>query len=48
MNEINILIVEDEKTISDIVKNYLIKDGYQVFQAFDGVKALEIFRSCDT
>ena len=43
MNEINILIVEDEKTISDIVKNYLIKDGYQVFQAFDGVKALEIF-----
>lgn len=43
MKDINILIVEDEKTISDIVKNYLIKDGYQVFQAFDGVKSLEIF-----
>ena len=43
MNEIKILIVEDEKTISDIVKNYLIKDNYVVFQAYDGKEALEIF-----
>lgn len=43
MNNISILIVEDEKSISDIVKNYLIRDGYNVFQAFDGLEALKIF-----
>ncbi len=43
MNDISILIVEDEKSISDIVKNYLIRDGYNVFQAFDGLEALKIF-----
>lgn len=32
MNDISILIVEDEKSISDIVKNYLQKDGYKVFR----------------
>ena len=42
MNDISILIVEDEKSISDIVKNYLIRDGYNVFQAFDGLEALKI------
>ena len=43
MNDINILIVEDEKSISDIVKSYLTRDGYNVFQAFDGLEALKIF-----
>lgn len=43
MNDISILIVEDERSISDIVKNYLIRDGYNVFQAFDGLEALKIF-----
>lgn len=45
MNDISILIVEDEKSISDIVKNYLIRDGYNVFQAFDGLEALKIFNN---
>ncbi|WP_297788796.1 response regulator transcription factor [uncultured Anaerococcus sp.] len=43
MNDISILIVEDEKSISDIVKKYLQKDGYKVFQAFDGQQALDLF-----
>ncbi|WP_130818883.1 response regulator transcription factor [Anaerococcus vaginimassiliensis] len=47
MNDISILIVEDEKSISDIVKNYLIRDGYNVFQAFDGLEALKIFDNED-
>ena len=47
MNNISILIVEDEKSISDIVKNYLIRDGYNVFQAFDGLEALKIFDNED-
>ncbi|MDO5047236.1 MAG: response regulator transcription factor [Anaerococcus sp.] len=45
MNDINILIVEDEKAISNIVRTYLEKDGYKVYQAYDGKKALEIFTS---
>lgn len=47
MNDISILIVEDEKSISDIVKNYLIRDGYNVFQAFDGLEVLKIFDNED-
>lgn len=39
----NILIVEDEKNISDVIKAYLEKEGYNTFVAFDGKKALDIF-----
>ncbi len=39
-----ILLVEDEKGISNIVSSYLIKEGYEVLQAFDGKAALELFR----
>src|SRR5574337_1297625 len=38
-----ILVVDDEKTISDIVKFNLTKEGYEVLTAFDGEEALEIF-----
>ncbi|MCD5414583.1 MAG: response regulator transcription factor [Clostridiales bacterium] len=37
-----ILLVEDEKTISDIVKFNLEREGYTVVTAFDGKVALEI------
>jgi two-component system response regulator VicR len=36
-----ILVVDDEKPISDIVKFNLEKEGYQVVTAFDGEEALE-------
>lgn len=45
MNDINILIVEDEKGISKIIKSYLEKDGYNVFQAFDGKEGLNYFEN---
>ena len=38
-----ILIVEDEKTISDIIKVNLKKEGYKISIAYDGKEALEIF-----
>ena len=38
-----ILIVEDEKTISDIIKVNLVKEGYQVETAYDGQEAVERF-----
>lgn len=43
MENIRILIVEDEKGISDIEKIYLEKEGYEVDQAFDGEEALALF-----
>ncbi|MDU5504063.1 MAG: response regulator transcription factor [Anaerococcus vaginalis] len=47
MNKINILLVEDERGISKIMKSYLENDGYNVFQAFDGKSALDIFENED-
>ncbi len=40
MNE-KILIVEDEKPISDILKYNLTKEGYQIITAFDGEEAFQ-------
>lgn len=36
-----ILVVDDEKTISDIIKFNLTKEGYDVYTAYDGQEALE-------
>ncbi|AIM25172.1 response regulator YycF [Melissococcus plutonius] len=36
-----ILVVDDEKPISEIVKYNLVKEGYEVYTAFDGEEALE-------
>lgn len=43
----NILLVEDEKDISEIVNIYMKKEGFNVFEANDGFKALEIFNTED-
>lgn len=39
-----ILIVEDEKSISIVLKAYLVKAGYLVEQVYDGGAALRIFK----
>lgn len=36
-----ILVVDDEKPISDIVKFNLTKEGYEVYTAYDGQEALD-------
>lgn len=36
-----ILVVDDEGKIRELVKNYLVKEGFEVIQAADGVEALE-------
>ncbi|WP_321433635.1 response regulator YycF [Trichococcus flocculiformis] len=38
-----VLVVDDEKPISDIIKFNLSKEGYDVFTAFDGEEALAQF-----
>ena len=39
---VKILIIEDDKFLSLILKGRLEKEGFKVFQAFDGNEALEI------
>ena len=38
-----VLVVDDENKIVDVVKSYLEKECCEVFEAFDGKQALEIF-----
>lgn len=38
-----ILLVEDDISISDMVKNYLTKEGFEVTTAFDGEEGINIF-----
>lgn len=40
-----ILVVEDENILREVIVDYLIDDGYQVLEAADGEKALELFQS---
>lgn len=40
-----ILVVEDDHNISDLIRMYLEKEGFEVYAAFDGGKAVELFRS---
>ena len=40
----NILVVEDDKNISDLIYMYLVKEGFDVRIAGDGGKALEEFQ----
>ncbi|MBE6088781.1 MULTISPECIES: response regulator transcription factor [Clostridium] len=40
-----ILVVEDEDILREVIVDYLIEDGYQVLEAADGEKALELFQS---
>ena len=42
---INILVVDDEPKIVEIISAYLKKEGYNVLSSFNGIKALEIFKS---
>lgn len=39
-----ILIVEDERNLSNVIRDRLQEEGYQVLQAFDGPSALEMAR----
>lgn len=43
----NILVIEDEKNISDVVKAYLVKEGFNVFLAYDGEEGINSFNNQD-
>ncbi len=40
----NILVVDDEKLIRNVIKNYLENEKYNVYEAENGIEALEVFK----
>jgi len=43
----NILVVEDDKRMNKLICDYLKKNNYTVFPAFNGESALDIFKEED-
>ena len=43
MDDLKILVVDDESRMRKLVKDFLVKDGYLVIEAADGLQALDIF-----
>lgn len=43
----NILVIEDEKSVSEVIKGYLEREGYNVYLAERGIMGLEIFKEKD-
>lgn len=39
-----ILLVEDDRSISEVVDHYLTKEGFHVVHAFDGEEGIQLFR----
>ena len=42
MSKQNILVVDDEREITDAIEIYLTNEGFNVFKAYDGLEALEV------
>ena len=38
-----ILVVDDEAPIRELVRFYIEKDGYEMFEAANGIEALNLF-----
>ena len=45
--QLSILVVDDDRNINDILCEYLTLEGYQVEAAFDGLEAMQKFRSAE-
>ena len=43
MDKIKILVVDDESRMRKLIKDFLVKEGYQILEAADGVEALDVF-----
>ena len=43
MDRLKILVVDDESRMRKLVKDFLVKGGYEVIEAGDGISAVEIF-----
>ena len=43
MGNLKILVVDDESRMRKLVRDFLVKQGYQVLEAGDGSEALDLF-----
>ncbi len=43
MSKVRVLVVDDEERLRKLVRDFLIKEDYEVLEAFDGQEALEMF-----
>lgn len=43
MDNIKILVVDDESRMRKLVRDFLIREGYEVLEAEDGLEALDLF-----
>ena len=44
MSQEKILVVDDEREIADLLKDYLTSEGYNVATAYDGEEALNLYK----
>ena len=42
VNEMNVLVVDDDREIVDSICIFLSGEGYKALKAYDGIEALEI------
>lgn len=47
MKKYNILVVDDDKTITDAIEVYLTHENYNIFKAYDGFQALDMLKTED-
>lgn len=45
MQKYNILVVDDDKTITDAIEVYLTNEDYNIFKAYDGLQALKVLHN---
>ena len=43
MDKIRILVVDDESRMRKLVRDFLVREGYEVLEAGDGEEALDLF-----
>ena len=43
MENIKILVVDDESRMRKLVKDFLVREGYTVLEAGDGMEAMDVF-----
>ena len=43
MDRLKILVVDDESRMRKLVRDFLVKNNYEVLEAGDGEEAMEIF-----
>ena len=46
MDRAKILVVDDESRMRKLVRDFLVREGYNVLEAEDGVEAMDIFYRC--